>query len=255
MENDVEQKHIMFSYSWEHKNDVNHIYSLVDNEFKEIPKWIDTQSMSGNIIEAMSNAIENAFLVIIFLSKSYKNSKNCKIESELIIGKRKDYILVLNDNNFPYLENGEETNWVNDLYKDQFYIDLSDGMDETKILKLLDMINEKIISYYDFDVKPTFTKKNSNPKIPRMSLSPLKKNNSGLRRHSMPSISLSTLSERMDTDRELDNFISKNNLEQNDINNIKDLIQQTPRTMIPTLKASGMSFKGILEIINDIKNN
>ena len=75
MENDVEQKHIMFSYSWEHKNDVNHIYSLVDNEFKEIPKWIDTQSMSGNIIEAMSNAIENAFLVIIFLSKSYKNSK------------------------------------------------------------------------------------------------------------------------------------------------------------------------------------
>jgi hypothetical protein len=71
----------------------------------------------------------------------------------------------------------------------------------------------------------------------------------------MPSISLSTLSERMDTDRELDNFISKNNLEQDDINNIKDLIQQTPRTMIPTLKASGMSFKGILEIINDIKNN
>ena len=29
--------------------------------------------------------------------------------SELIIGKRKDYILVLNDNDFPYLENDEET--------------------------------------------------------------------------------------------------------------------------------------------------
>ena len=53
---------------------------------------------------------------------------------------------------------------------------------------------------------------------------------------------------------ELDHFILNNNLDQEDINTIKDLVIKTPRTMVPTLKASGISFKSILNIISDIKN-
>ena len=36
-----------------------------------------------------------------------------------------------------------------------------------------------------------------------------------------------------------------------EVDNIKHLVEKTPRTMIPTLKAGGLSFKGILEIITD----
>ena len=34
------QQHIMFSYSWEHKNNVRHIYDIIDEQFQNIPKWI-----------------------------------------------------------------------------------------------------------------------------------------------------------------------------------------------------------------------
>ena len=87
--------HIMFSYSWDNKDNVRHIYDLLEQEFPNIPKWIDINQMQGNIMETMNDAVENAFVIIIFLSKSYKNSKNCKTESELVIGKQKKFLLVL----------------------------------------------------------------------------------------------------------------------------------------------------------------
>ena len=59
MENDVEQKHIMFSYSWEHKNDVNHIYSLVDNEFKEILDLYYTTRENKYLKNALNYYITN----------------------------------------------------------------------------------------------------------------------------------------------------------------------------------------------------
>ena len=54
--------------------------------------------------------------------------------------------------------------------------------------------------------------------------------------------------------KELNDFILNNNLDQDDIDSIKELVVKTPRTMVPTLKASGVSFKSILNIIQDIKN-
>lgn len=232
----------MFSYSWEHKHNVRHIYEIIHNEFEYIPTWIDADDMCGNIFEAMNNAIEEAFLVIVFLSSDYKKSKNCKNESELIIGKQKDYILVIIEDNFPYLEKNEETNWIEKMYKDQFYIDLSKGMEQEKITKLLSLINIKISKYFGIELSeknPSFLRKTSNPKF-----SPIKKRTSPILKK--PNIILNR--------NELDSFILNNELGQNEVDNIKNLIQQTPRTMIPTLKASGLSFKGILEIINDIKN-
>ena len=78
----------------------------MEEYYPHIPKWIDINQMQGNIIEAMGDAVENS-LIIIFLSKDYKNSKNCKTESELVIGKQKKYILVLIDEDYPFLENNE----------------------------------------------------------------------------------------------------------------------------------------------------
>lgn len=246
-------KHIMFSYSWEHKHNVRHIYDIINAEFFNVPKWIDIEGMSGNIFEAMNNAIEDSFLVIVFLSSDYKESKNCKNESELIIGKQKDYILVLIEDNFPYnkVNEKDEDNWIHKMYKDQFYVDLSKGMDQEKIQKLLFLIKTKINKYYGFeltDKQPSFLRRNSNPLCSPKIRSLSKRISPSIRSTSIKSTSLRFNS------NELDSFILDNELEQNDVDNIKNLMQQTPRTMIPTLKASGLSLKGILEIINDIKN-
>jgi len=197
--------HIMFSYSWEHKHNVRHIYDIIHKEFQYVPTWIDYDNMSGNIFEAMNNAIENAFLVIVFLSSDYKKSKNCKNESELIIGKQKDYILVITEDNFPYLENDEETNWIQKMYKDQFYIDLSKGMEQEKIKKLLSLIKSKIKYYYGIELserRPSFLRKKSNPISPQIT-----SKNSPLKKRTSPIVKGTSV---MINKNELDNFISNN---------------------------------------------
>tara|TARA_B100000780_G_C21076133_1_gene433206 strand:+ start:151 stop:969 length:819 start_codon:yes stop_codon:yes gene_type:complete len=245
-------QHIMFSYSWKQKHDVRHIYDILCNEYEDIPKWIDTEGMSGNILETMHNAVDDAFLVIIFISKDYKNSKNCKIESELIIGKQKNFIIVLTESGFPFLEEDEQDNWVQKMYKDQFYIDLSQGMEQEKIDKLINLTGEKINNYYGFNLtskKPSFMRKRS---LSTFSLSS-NKSTSFSNNNKRTSPLLKDLSIPL-KNAELDSFILNNDLGQDEVDNIKNLMLKTPRTMIPTLKASGLSFKGILEILNEIKN-
>ncbi len=257
MENDVNEtndskKHIMFSYCWEQQHNVQHIYEIINNEFIDIPKWIDIERMNGNIIDAMNSAIENAFLVLVFLSKDYKNSKNCKIESELIIGKQRDYIVIIVEDNFPFNNENEniQDNWIYNMYKNQYYIDLSKGMDKNKINKLIILITNKINEYYGIKIKKkkaSFTSKIKN----------LGKNKRVSPNNSPSLLSTHTSSQSsilMPNINELDSFILNNNLEQDEIDNIKYLVEKTPRTMIPTLKAGGLSFKGILEIITEIKN-
>lgn len=248
--NDEKNQHIMFSYSWKQKHNVRHIYDIICSEYEDVPKWIDIEGMSGNILETMHNAVENAFLVIIFISKDYKDSKNCKIESELIIGKQKDFIIVLTESGFPFLEEDEQDNWVQKMYKDQFYIDLSKGMDPVKIDKLKNLIGDKINNYYGFNLssrKPSFVRKRSS------SIFSLSSNKSTSFSNKRTSPLLKDLNIPL-KNNELDNFILSNELGQDEVDDIKNLMLKTPRTMIPTLKASGLSFKGILEILNEIKN-
>ncbi len=254
---ETNKQHIMFSYSWKQKGRVRHIYDIIEDDFPHIPKWIDINQMQGNIIEAMGDAVENSFLIIIFLSKDYKNSKNCKTESELIIGKQKKYLLVLIEQDYPFLENDEHENWLSKMFKNQFYIDLTD-MDQNNLNKLKELVYKEIANYYKIDEtiykktqrKPSFSSNNS--------LGVLKKKNS---RNSISSKYSSPLRDSpvknnlsLVNSKELDDFILNNNLDQDDIDNIKDLVIKTPRTMVPTLKASGISFKSILNIISDIKN-
>ena len=249
IKNDKEKKtqHIMFSYSWTQKNQVSHIYDIIDNEYSEVPKWIDINQMSGNIIEAMGDAVENSFLVIIFLSKNYKNSKNCKTESELVIGKQKKYILVLIDKGYPYLEDDDE-NWLSKMFKNQFYIDLTE-MDSSNLNKLKELIYKEIVSYYKLDEIPY-------KRVQRrasFSSSPSIKKKSSLNMIGSPLGSPIRTLTKSDS-KELDNFILNNNLNQDDVDSIKNLVIKTPRTMVPALQAGGVSFKSILNIISDIKN-
>tara|TARA_B100000575_G_C23043848_1_gene600791 strand:- start:322 stop:1152 length:831 start_codon:yes stop_codon:yes gene_type:complete len=253
---ETNKKHMMFSYSWKQKGRVRHIYDLLEEQYPNVPKWIDINQMQGNIIEAMGDAVENSFIVIIFLSKDYKNSKNCKTESELIIGKQKKYLLVLIDDEYPFLENEENDNWLSRIFKNQFYIDLRD-MDQTNLNKLKELVHKEIISYYKIDetiykrpqTKPSFSSNNS--------LGNLKKKNSknSITSKYSPLKGSPIITNISQADsKELDHFILNNNLDQDDIDTIKNLVIKTPRTMVPTLKASGISFKGILNIISDIKN-
>jgi hypothetical protein len=255
---ETNKQHIMFSYSWKQKGRVRHIYDIIEEHFPNVPKWIDINQMQGNIIEAMGDAVEKSFLIIIFLSNDYKNSKNCKTESELIIGKQKKYLLVLIDQDYPFLEKNENENWLSKMFKNQFYIDLTD-MEQNNLNKLKELVYKEIANYYKID-ELTYKKPQRRPSFStNNSIISLKKKNS---RNSISSSKYSSpligspvkVNLSLSDSRELDDFILNNNLNQDDIDNIKDLVIKTPRTMVPTLKASGISFKSILNIISDIKN-
>tara|TARA_B100000900_G_scaffold415948_1_gene448051 strand:+ start:3061 stop:3843 length:783 start_codon:yes stop_codon:yes gene_type:complete len=237
--------HIMFSYSWKQQNQVKHIYDILDTEFAGVNKWIDINKMCGNILNAMNDAVENSFLVIVFLSKDYKDSKNCKTEAQLIFGKQKNYLLVLMEKGFPYLDNDEDENWLSKMFDNQFYIDLTD-MNPSNLNKLKELVRNNCTDYFgnnyiipNIQKRPSFTSKNkTSPTV--IFGSPV-----------TPSIGIA---KRDTSNSELDEFILNNNLNQDDIDSIKNLVVKTPRTMVPTLKASGISFKSILSIIEDIKN-
>lgn len=255
----TKKKHIMFSYSWKQKGRVRHIYDIITNNYPDILTWIDINQMQGNMLEAMGDAVENSFLVLVFLSKDYKNSKNCKTEAELIIGKQKKYILILLDNDYPFLEDNETSNWLSKMFKNQYYIDLND-LDHTNLDKLLELITTEINSYYGINNipkhkrKPSFSSfNNSNTIDPFLTLKKRNsKNNIPFKYSPLKGSPVKSNLSQTDS-KELDDFILNNNLNQEDIDNIKDLVIKTPRTMVPTLKAGGVSFKSILNIITDIK--
>lgn len=238
-------KHIMFSYSHKQEGIVKYIYELIDEEFPNIKKWIDYNNMDGNILDSMTNAIEESFLVIVFLSKSYKNSKNCKIESELIIGKKKRIILVLLENDFPYCENTEkkELNWLYKSYKNQFYLDMVQ-MNIENTRKMKELVNNNIEEFFRIENK-SFRHRRKN------SLNSLSSSNSFNMRNSpkrTPPI------KGKNDYKDFDDFVLDNSLNKEDIETIKDLIVKTPRTMVPTLKAGGLDFKSIISLIDEVKN-
>ena len=46
-----------------------------------LPVWIDQEQMQGNTIEKMAEAVEQAAVVVVFVSEAYKHSGNCRIEA------------------------------------------------------------------------------------------------------------------------------------------------------------------------------
>ena len=44
--------------------------------------WIDVEQMTGSTVEAMALAVENAEVVLIGVSRQYKESTNCRLEAQ-----------------------------------------------------------------------------------------------------------------------------------------------------------------------------
>ena len=132
------------------------------------------------------------------------------------------------------------------MFKNQFYIDLTE-MNSDNLDKLKQLIKDNCNEYFgkdfaipDIKKKPSFSSNRKKESPTTIFGSPVK-------------TTITPIRERSNS-RELEDFILNNNLDQDDIDSIKNLVLKTPRTMVPTLKASGISFRSILSIIEDIKN-
>lgn len=73
-------KHIMLSYSWSQQSLVKEIAAQLKGSGFHV--WLDLERMKGSTLQAMADAIEGSVLVLMCVSKSYKESVNCRLEAE-----------------------------------------------------------------------------------------------------------------------------------------------------------------------------
>jgi len=109
----------MISYNWDHQNIVKKIveYLEKDSLFKV---WLDIKNMSGNIIQAMSNAIDESNVVLVCVSEKYKLSKNCALEAQYAYQQNKEIVPIL-------FERNTLKGWIGALIGTKLYFDFSDS--------------------------------------------------------------------------------------------------------------------------------
>eukprot|EP01043_Picozoa_sp_COSAG02_P009571 COSAG02_NODE_327_length_24561_cov_92.867754_10_plen_179_part_00 len=74
------QKHVMLSYQWDVQATVTRANeSLIARGYAT---WFDLTNMKGSTMDAMSDAIEGADVMLYGVSLKYKESANCRLEGE-----------------------------------------------------------------------------------------------------------------------------------------------------------------------------
>jgi hypothetical protein len=66
-------KHVMLSYEWNNQELVKQIYAAL--QARGMPVWMDINGgMEGNIYDSMAQGVDNAAVVVTFLSPKYQVS-------------------------------------------------------------------------------------------------------------------------------------------------------------------------------------
>jgi len=90
--------HIMISYSWGQQERMRQLASVIKEA--GFPIWIDVEEMEGSVLEKMAEAVEEAAIIVIGLSTTYKDSQACHTEAEYSYKLKKPMIFVLAEDGF-----------------------------------------------------------------------------------------------------------------------------------------------------------
>ena len=72
----------MISYQWDHQEILIDVRdALLEAGYKV---WMDIDQMGGSTLDAMANAVEEAKIVLMSVSKKYKDSANCRSGTTVI---------------------------------------------------------------------------------------------------------------------------------------------------------------------------
>ncbi|XP_048253618.1 uncharacterized protein LOC124131333 isoform X2 [Haliotis rufescens] len=84
---------VMLSYHWA---DQQVALKVADSLRKRGYKvWMDIDNMEGSTLQAMAEAVQNASVVLVFMSERYKLSQNCRSEAEYAFDLRKTIVPLL----------------------------------------------------------------------------------------------------------------------------------------------------------------
>ena len=73
-------KHVMISYNWEQQELMLKIRDTLKNSGYKV--WMDVDKIGGSTLEAMASAVENSAVILVAVSRKYKESANCRSGNE-----------------------------------------------------------------------------------------------------------------------------------------------------------------------------
>ncbi|XP_071100855.1 uncharacterized protein [Haliotis cracherodii] len=82
--------HVMISYQWANQEVLIKVKDCLKQNGYGV--WMDIDNMGGSTLQAMAEAIENASVVLMAMSRRYKDSPNCRAEAEYAFSQRKPIV-------------------------------------------------------------------------------------------------------------------------------------------------------------------
>ncbi|KAK3610002.1 hypothetical protein CHS0354_032347 [Potamilus streckersoni] len=127
--------HIMISYNWDNQQEIIKIRDvLVDNDYNV---WLDMEHMHTYMLDAMAQAVEKAFVVLVCFSEKYKLSQNCRAEAEYAFHKHKEIIPLKMQAGY------NPDGWLGILLGPKLYYEFSEAFSfEAKVKDLLNAIDK-----------------------------------------------------------------------------------------------------------------
>ena len=121
--------HVMISYQWDSQEILVEVKNRLQASGYRV--WMDLEQMGGSTLEAMAKAVENASVVLVCVSRQYKESPNCRSEAEYAYQLRKDIIPLMMQQNY------KPDGWLGMIVGTKLWIDLRNSFNvEAAIGKL-----------------------------------------------------------------------------------------------------------------------
>ena len=80
----------MVSYNWDHQDVILRVVAWLQAHGYLV--WVDTEQMKGSTVDAMALAVEGSEVMLIGVSRAYKESSNCRMEAQYGLQKKKAMI-------------------------------------------------------------------------------------------------------------------------------------------------------------------
>ncbi|CAF4780583.1 unnamed protein product, partial [Rotaria sp. Silwood2] len=92
IEKEEESKYdVMISYSWADMDLAHRIFKHLTEKLG-YKVWLDQEQMHGSTIQAMANVVEDAEIILMCMSETYKRSANCQFEAEYAFNRKKHIV-------------------------------------------------------------------------------------------------------------------------------------------------------------------
>ncbi|XP_053407665.1 uncharacterized protein LOC123547444 [Mercenaria mercenaria] len=83
-------QHVMISYHWSNQEEMKTICKKIKQAGFKV--WMDIEKLEGSTVDAMADAVENSKIVLVCMSRKYKNSPNCRAEANYAFQKKRQII-------------------------------------------------------------------------------------------------------------------------------------------------------------------